>query len=83
MGFVKAGRYQINPAQVSHMTWDHRHHMNGSDAALTITMVNGCTFSVKHEPNLMNGADAYAIERAILAGMKKAWKNSGATGTEE
>ncbi|RWR28715.1 hypothetical protein D2T29_15910 [Sinirhodobacter populi] len=58
----------VNPAFVSFLEWDRRHYMNGpGESVLVITMYDGTTHRVRHEPGYYGGADAYAVEKAILS----------------
>ena len=60
---VAAGRDQmVNPALVSHLTWDRSFHR---PTALVITMADGSNVRVEHRPPY--GDDAYAVEQAIVA----------------
>lgn len=65
---IRIGRHRhINPAYVVFMEWDRRFYANGSDSALVITMHDGTQHRVEHQPGYLDGADAYAVEKAILA----------------
>jgi hypothetical protein len=64
---VKAGDETINPAYVQSMRWQRTSYANAAgDSTLLITMVGGHLIRVKHEPQYTGGADAYAVEKAIL-----------------
>lgn len=59
---------KVNPALVASIVWDRRHYANaGPDSILVVTMVNGEVHRVKHEPQYLGGADAYAVEAKIVA----------------
>lgn len=67
--FVDCGHgLLVRPERVSWMRMNRRHCVNGSDSELTIVMTNGDHHTVRHEPDFTGGADAYAVERAILEG---------------
>ena len=71
-GMVCAGRdLLINPQHVMSMEWDRRHYANGpGDSALVIHLVTGKSHRVKHEPQYLDGTDAYAVEKAICAALE-------------
>jgi hypothetical protein len=63
----------INPKYVASMEWDRRHYFNGpGDTVLVIRMHDGTEHRVKHEPHYLGGADAYAVEMAIVKAMEGA-----------
>ena len=67
MTMIKAGKTSINPAFVSHMTWEERSYMNASGSStLVVAMMDGQTLRVPHEAYYLGGTDAYAVEKAIL-----------------
>lgn len=58
----------VNPEHVSSLVWDRRHYSYGpSDTKLVIRMADGCEHTVTHEPHLLDGTDAYEVERKIMA----------------
>lgn len=60
----------INPAFIASLTWDRRDYAWGpSSSVLIITMHDGTEHRVKHEPWYLGGADAYAVEKSILANL--------------
>lgn len=64
---IKAGDEAINPAYVQSMRWQRTSYANAAgDSTLIITMAGGNVIQVKHEPQYIGGADAYAVEKSIL-----------------
>lgn len=57
----------VNPAAIVSLAWERRHYFNmAGDSTLVITMADGATHRVRHEPHLMDGADAYEVEKRLL-----------------
>lgn len=59
----------INAKDVSSVELHSRHYVNGSEHHLTITMRDGRVFGVKHSPQYLGGADAFAIKKEIESAM--------------
>jgi len=60
--------HHVDAAAIISTRWDHRHYANcGPDSSLIVTMNDGSEVSVRHEPQYLDGTDAYALERQILA----------------
>lgn len=57
-------RLVINPAQVASLTWERNDY---SPSRLIITMTDGTRHSVRHQPHLLDGVDAYDVERRLIA----------------
>lgn len=69
---VKAGSLSINPAFVASMEWDRRHYANmPGDNTLIVRMMDGAEHRILHSAHLLDGVDAYAIERTILTAEEK------------
>lgn len=63
---IKAGHITINPAFVASMEWEGRWYMNGhGDSTLIIRMQDGHVHRIKHQPQYLDGVDAYQVEKAI------------------
>lgn len=57
----------INPEHVASLAWDRRDYAYGpSNTKLIIRMADGSEYWVEHQPHLLDGADAYAVERQIM-----------------
>lgn len=52
----------INPDHVSSIEWDRGH----SYTAMVVTMQDGRSIRLRHEPHLMNGTDCYLIEAKLV-----------------
>jgi hypothetical protein len=66
VAMLKIGEVWIDPGRVSSMEWDRRHYMNGpGESKLVVTMENGTRHIIHHQPHLLGGVDAYAIEKQI------------------
>ncbi|MBZ4022185.1 hypothetical protein CKO11_06910 [Rhodobacter sp. TJ_12] len=62
----------INPAFVASLEWDRSNYAFGpSDSVLVITMHDGKEHLVRHQPWYLDGTDAYAVERQILASIEE------------
>ena len=61
MSVVSLAGLTINAALVTTIAWEHRHYVNGSEATLVITFLNGTQRRVPHA----HGCDAYALERQL------------------
>ena len=60
----------VNPEFISFMEWEHRYYANTSGpSTLVITLYDGTRLHVRHQPHLYGGADAYKVEKQILAAM--------------
>jgi len=64
--FVKCGRdLTVNRNDVASLEWDRSDNWSGGDSYLVITLNSGLRHKVKHQPHTYDGADCYAIEKAI------------------
>lgn len=75
---VRTGRDSwVNPQHVTSMEWERRHYANGpGDSILVVRLVTGKEVRVRHEPHYLDGTDAHAVEREILAAMEASGEGS-------